>query len=419
VAFSGGLDSSALLQVLVDVRGPENVRAIHINHGLQQDACRWAESCHQVSEALGVDLTVVPVEVDLAGSASVEAAARQARYEGLAANLSSGEILLTAHHADDQLETMLLAILRGAGLRGLRGALELANFGPGLLLRPFLHLSRATIHGWAVERGIRWLEDPSNRDIRFDRNYLRRNVLPDLLARWPAAGAAASRAAGHLDAAVGLTEQLADEDIARLDDRYRPLAGQLAQLAADRQRNLLRALLRSQGLPVPSAAQLDRLLVLVASATTAGRGVVQWPGGEARLYRGRLYLAAAFRPAPSAVAARLGLKSAWLGPLGSLSLRAASAGGMPAAWARAGLEVRESAGGERFQPAGSQRPRSLSRLLQDTRVLPWLRPWVPLLYFHDQLVAVGDLWLSEEAVAADPSSELRYQINWQRSRPIF
>ncbi len=418
VAFSGGLDSTALLHGLVQLQGAARVRAIHVNHGLAAAATTWADACGRVADKLQVNLRVVSVQVNLSGAASVEAAARRARYAALAAHLEPAEVLLTAHHADDQLETMLLAMLRGAGLRGLRGALPLIRFGSGFLLRPLLALSREAIHGWAREQGLSWLEDPSNQELRFDRNYLRHEVMPALLARWPGAGAAANRAAGHVNAAVHLTEQLACRDQAQLDDPRRPLAVQIRRLDPHRQRNLLRYLIKNQDLPPPSAAQLEALRASVAEATATSRRVIQWPAAVARWYRGRLYLGAPLVGAESDRLGRVSVAQPYHGPSGPVSLTRCAAG-LPAAWSQAGFTVRYRSGGERFHAAGAARARSLKRLLAEARVVPWMRPHVPLLYFENELVAVADLWVSQRALDTGQGGPIRYQVQWRCPQPVF
>ena len=420
VAFSGGLDSTALLHALVHLQGAARVRAIHVNHQLQPGSDQWATTCQTSAAALGVSLTVRSVQVAASGSASVEAAARAARYRALAEELVPGEILITAHHADDQLETMLLALMRGAGLRGLRGALAASPFASGTLFRPLLAVPRSDLRHWAEEQGLKWLEDPSNENTRFDRNYLRRTVLPALRARWRNAGPAASRAAEHLHDGVLLTEQLALEDVALLDDAQRPRAAQLRALDAPRLRSLLRLLIRRARLPVPDRSRLRLLEDAVAAATPGSRHAVQWPGGEGRFYRGRLYLSA---PLPASVPAAsqrpLTDTCPWAGWSGEVSLYPAGAVGLPATWIRRGLTVQYRRGGELLPAAADQRPGTLKRLLAAARVLPWMRPYVPLLYFDGSLVAVADLWTSPAALAAEPGAAPRYQVRWACPRLVY
>jgi tRNA(Ile)-lysidine synthase len=419
VAFSGGLDSTVLLHGLVQLEGAERVRAIHVNHGLQPESEQWAATCQARAAGLGVSVTVLSVQVAASGSASLEAAARAARYRALAEELGPGEILITAHHADDQLETMLLALMRGAGLRGLQGALAASPFAAGTLFRPLLAEPRSDLRRWAEEQGLDWLEDPSNEDTRFDRNYLRQTVLPALHARWGNAGPVASRAAEHLHDGVLLTEQLAREDAARLDDAQRPRADQLRALDAPRLRNLLRLMIRRAGLPVPDRSRLKLLEDAVGAASPRSRSAVQWPGGEGRFYRGRLYLGAPMPASmPAAPQCLLTDECPWTGWSGRVSLYVAGAVGLPGTWIRHGLTVRYRRGGELLPAPVGHRPGTLKRLLAAARVVPWMRPYVPVLYFDGSLVAVADLWISSAALAAEPGEEPRYQVRWACPRLV-
>jgi tRNA(Ile)-lysidine synthase len=194
VAFSGGADSTALLAALAQRRRRcgFGLRAIHVNHQLHRDAARWAGQALVTAARLQVPASVLTVDVAVAGR-SLEAAAREARYAALAAALAPGEHLLTAHHEEDQLETVLLQLLRGAGVAGLAAMPPRAAFAGGWLLRPLLGQSRAGLRAWLSRQELPWIEDPANADLRFDRNYLRAEILPRLQARWPAAARTVAR----------------------------------------------------------------------------------------------------------------------------------------------------------------------------------------------------------------------------------
>lgn len=214
VALSGGLDSSALLHMLVRLSEREPlppVSAIHVHHGLQPAADGWVTACQQLCDRLDVPLQVCHVQV--APTASLEAAAREARYRAFAAHLEEGEVLLIAQHADDQAETLLFRLLRGAGVRGLAGMPTQRALGSGSLLRPLLDCRRAELEAYAVEQGLTWQEDPSNADQRYARNYLRHQVLPAFRQRWPQASLTLARTAGHCQEAQQLLDELAQLDL--------------------------------------------------------------------------------------------------------------------------------------------------------------------------------------------------------------
>jgi tRNA(Ile)-lysidine synthase len=212
------------------------------------------------------------------------------RYEALGQGLRRNEWLLTAHHEDDQLETLLLQLMRGAGVAGLAAMPREMAFGSGRLVRPVLHESRAALETFVRARGHSWIEDDSNVDERFDRNFLRRRVLPALRERWPAAARVASRSASHLGEARALLEALAVEDLARVSVEGGLVElSKLAKLDAARQRNVLRHWLQTRGLAMPDAVHLERVRVELAAARADANPIVRWTGGEVRRFRDRLY----------------------------------------------------------------------------------------------------------------------------------
>ena len=188
IAYSGGLDSTVLLHATARVRLELDgeIHAIHADHGLQADSRTWSEHCEQQCAALDIQLHKVHLELQIPAGESLEAVAREARYQAFAKILGPGDALLTAHHADDQVETVLLQLFRGAGVAGLAGMPRVKSWHRGWLLRPLLPFSRQQLEHYADEYSLRWMEDTSNLDVRFSRNQLRRRVVPELKARWPA-----------------------------------------------------------------------------------------------------------------------------------------------------------------------------------------------------------------------------------------
>src|SRR3990167_1094853 len=253
VALSGGLASTVLLHLLANLAQREALpplSAIHIHHGLQAAADAWPAHCHELCAALSVPLQVEYVQV--APVASLERAAREARYAAFAARLGADELLLTAQHRDDQAETLLFRLLRGAGVQGLSAMPVSRALGAGRLVRPLLNCSRDELLAYAREHKLSWVEDPSNADERFSRNYLRRQVLPALLSRWPQAATNMARSAAHLSEAAQLLDELALQDIAAAQVpavfAWLPLPSlalpALRCLSEPRQRNALRYWLR-------------------------------------------------------------------------------------------------------------------------------------------------------------------------------
>ncbi|WJW76593.1 tRNA lysidine(34) synthetase TilS [Thiohalobacter sp. IOR34] len=416
VAFSGGLDSRVLLQALASVRErlPAAPGAVHVEHGLQPEAAAWAEDCRAFCASADIPFVHLQVDARAAAGESPEAAARSARYRALADWLPPGHALLTAHHQDDQAETLMLQLLRGAGPRGLAAMPARSPFARGWLLRPLLESGREDLRRYAATVGLRWIEDPSNRDRRYDRNLLRHEILPRLQQRWPATAAVLSRVAAHQAEAAGLLDELAALDAAAAAGAE---AGTLSvaalrALRSPRRRNLLRYWLRGHGLPLPSSAVLARIerdgLVERADAEPC----IRWPGGEVRRYRDALH---ALEPLPPPEAS----EREWAAetPLalagGLLHARPVSGRGLARrALADGPLRIRLRQGGERLRPAGRTHQRPLKHLLQEAGVPPWERARLPLLYRGDELLAVAGLWVAEGWQAAAGESGL--WLEWSR-----
>lgn len=413
VAFSGGLDSTVLLAALARLALPAPLRAAHVDHGLNPRSAEWSEHCARVAAALGIELRALSVTVERSAPEGLEAAAREARYRALGDLLAPGEWLLTAHHADDQLETLLLRLVRGTGVRGLSGIAEFAPFRGGWLGRPLLDRTREQLLAEAQTRGLTWLEDPSNADPRHDRNYLRLNVVPALRARWPAAALHAARLAALARDAERLLESLAEADAAGLAAPWHVPRAALEALDPARQRNLLRRQLRAVGVDVPGAAKLEELRDALLASHAESHARIAWPGGEGRIYRGALYLMQPLPPAsPPGYAASIGRGAPWTGPEGRVELVPADgAEGLPQSWVDEGLTLRFRAGGERFRPRGGAHRRSLKQLFQEAGIVPWMRERVPLVYRGGELVAIGDLWLGASVDAA-PAHEPRWCVRW-------
>lgn len=418
VAFSGGVDSTVLLTSLVRLGMSPRLAALHIDHATHPASGDWADDCRRAAAALGVEFRSKRVSVDTSSGLGFEAAARQARYAALGELLAPDEILLTAHHADDQLETLLLRMLRGAGVTGLGAIAPLRRLAGVSVGRPLLGFSREQILEQAERWGLDWLEDPGNADPIHDRNFLRAGIVPRLKERWPAVSITAARLAGNMREADGLLEELATVDLgqdaaAASIDRER-----LRMLVPARQRNALRFAIRRRGFPVPSATQLEELRRSLTVTRPDARTLVTWPGAEARVYRDRLYLIAPLAPLqPRSGAAQLAPGEPWEGAEGRLALAPGDGPGLPDAWVRAGLEVRFRRGGERLKPLNRGRSRPLKSLFQEAGIVPWMRGRVPLIYRGDMIAAVGDLWINDAARDAATRGNW-WQVAWTDHPPI-
>ena len=418
LGLSGGLDSMSLLQLLAACRNElaGELRAVHVNHGLQPQADDWQSECERVCAGLGVPLECRRISVQRVAGESLEAAARERRYAVFTELMVAGDVLLLAHHQDDQLETFLLQALRGAGVRGLSAMPAVAEFAGGLLVRPLLPYSRAELEAWARQRGFAWLEDPSNQDAGFDRNYLRQEIVPRLRARWPAAATTVSRSARLCAEAAELLDELAAADWAGADGAVALPLKTLESLSGPRARNLLRYWLRSLGLPTPPAHKLDEILNQLP-ARADRNPCVDWPGAEVRRYRRRLYAQVPLPPPPADFTLLPGAPRELGKDLGSLKLVPATGEGIRAALLSShGLQVAFRSGGESCRPAGRHHQRPLKKWLQDLHVLPWLRSSLPLLYADGRLLAVAGLFVCEPYAARAGEAGLR--VDWLGHPPL-
>jgi tRNA(Ile)-lysidine synthase len=409
VAFSGGLDSTVLLHALVDA-GFQDLVAVHVHHGLQAAADDWVLHCGSICAGLNVPLRVLRVQVRADGR-GIEAAARAARYAAFHADLRAGEVLVTAHHQGDQVETVLLNLMRGSGPGGLSAMASLREFGAGWLWRPFLPRSRDALRRYAERFHLRWIEDPHNRDPRFVRSFLRAEILPRLEQRWPEFGENLARSATLAAESAALLRELANSDIGALTDRgdgSLPVAEVLA-LSSERRRNLVRFWVESLGLAPPGHAALQHLDREVLSADRDAAPVLAWPGGEFRRHRDRLFAMPVLPPVPE------GFRTEWDGcsvlalPEGCGELRAArTVAGSAPPWT-----VRMARPADRFRRGRGGRNRTLKNLFQEGGVPTWVRERTPLLVADDRPVWIGGFGWAEDG-EADVSCARH--IEW-RGRP--
>jgi len=402
VAYSGGVDSHVLLHALVQIRDAlpcHNVSVVHINHGIHPDAELWARHCEMVCRDLGVPCETISITVQRQANYSLEAMARDARYDAFARLSCANDMLLLAQHQNDQAETVLLQLLRGSGVKGLAGMPVCTPFAQGWMARPLLAFGREALQQYAIARQLPWIDDPSNLDMAFDRNFLRHAVLPILRQRWPTLDATLTRVARHQADAADLLDVLAQQDLIPLATsepavlRINPLM----RLQPMRQRNVLRYWLhRVCALPLPGTAQLQRILDEVLPAAKDATPLVHWPGAEVRRYRDTLH---AMPPLPV-------LASDWqqhwdlqnslhLPTGGSLQVQPGEGVGLHKSDLEQGVTIRYRRRGERCRLPGREHHHELKKLLQDWGVPPWQRDRIPLIYIGDQLAQVTGFCVCE------------------------
>jgi tRNA(Ile)-lysidine synthase len=418
VALSGGADSASLLKAAAalgkDFRGLP-LRAVHVDHGLQAAASRFRHACASLCEKLSVPLRVLSVVVNCQPGVSIEAAARDARYAALAAELQTNECLLTAHHRQDQAETLLLQALRGAGVKGLSAMPVCRAFGAGWHVRPVLDVPRGELLKFGAHLVNADLIDPMNEDLRFDRSFLRKAIWPTIERRWPGAEIALSRTARHLAQAQEQLDLAAAADVARLRDGDTLSVTGLRALTPAKCVNAVRYWLSEAGAEALSTARLSEALRQVFEADTDHQPAIVWGNAALRRYRQRLFLTEADPP-------RLAEPLAWgtalhdsldLGRrLGSLAWRPQIGGLSHGALPRT-LLVRRRDGGETLKPARSANTHSVQHLCQSLGVLPWMRDALPLIFADDTLIAVADLWMDARWCAATDAPGL--SIAWNNA----
>lgn len=394
VAYSGGCDSHTLLHSLVALRSQINaeIKAVHINHGLSPLANEWEEHCRKTCDQLNVPYLAISVDASEKNK-SPEEAARHARYAEWRKMLNKNEALLLAHHQDDQAETVLIQLLRGAGVKGLAAMPSQQNFAQGLLCRPMLGFSREEIYSYAVEHGLNWIDDPSNFDTDFDRNFLRHEVVPLLETRWPSLKKTLSRTASHQADANQLLTELAFQDWHHVHDNNQINISKLLKLSVKRQRNVLRYWIADVcELILPDTVHLQRILSEVVTAAEDAQPEVIWGGGEVRRYQGLLYAQQKYIEQPSVMSL---LWPDIKQPLGlnqpELTLSAKSLVGRGLSQAKlkdAEISVKFRQGGESCRPAGRGQTHQLKKLFQEWKIPPWKRAITPLIYVNGELAEV-------------------------------
>jgi len=377
VGFSGGLDSTVLLHLLAqEAANLPPISAIHIHHGISPNAKAWQQHCESVCKAWRIPFITTAVSFDK--SSNLEAAARAARYAVLADNLSEREALLTGHHADDQAETLLLQLVRGAGIGGLSGMKERKPFAAGTLVRPLLHLSRQALEQYARKKGLVFIEDESNLDVSYSRNYMRHTILPLLLEKWPGVIGVLNRTTALAADANSCLDDLAGLDMPHLPTPNQLPLQPLAQLSRERIFNCLRFFIKQQVPQLPSAAIVERIYTEVIQAKADATPEVSFGDYIIRRYDEVLFL--------EPVTLSTNLPSIpW--PDFPATLQAGYGLGIFTGTGKAEkVTIRFRQGGEVIVLHGHTK--SLKKLFQQWKVPPWKRDSIPLIFIDDVLAVV-------------------------------
>ncbi|QIA63967.1 tRNA lysidine(34) synthetase TilS [Vibrio astriarenae] len=414
VALSGGLDSMVLLQLSAAFAREQRLKccAIHVHHGLSNNADEWAEVCKKVCEQLGVEIITEHVSLDLSHGESVEQLARSARYQALEQHMTPQSLLLTGQHGDDQLETFLLALKRGSGPKGLASMGSISPMASGLMVRPLLNLSRQELEAWATKAQLQWVEDESNQDQRFDRNFIRHSVTPALKARWPNILQSTVRTAALCAEQEALLDELLRD---KLDSSVNGFGGLLIEDLTPHTEvyrfRLVRMWLASHGELMPSQAQMHQLWSSIACAQPDANPQLKLARGTVRRFQGALYWVESFEDVTH-WSQSLTLTKTLLLPdgLGELGLQKMAQADAPCS-ARVGI-LRAPAPGEDYRvvfdptglsahPEARQHSRKLKKLFQEYGVPSWLRRRTPIIMSNEQVVAVVGLFVDQRFSGQD------------------
>ena len=423
VSFSGGADSTALLHAMTTVRSQlENpLSAVHVNHGLHDDADLWQSRCETFCRRLGVDLTCLPIEPGNKSGKGLEAEARHLRYKAIAELLNPGDSLLTAHHAGDQAETLLLNLMRGSGVDGLSGMPESRPLGKGFLQRPMLDFQSHALKNYLEKNKIDWTEDPSNQYLNHDRNFVRHEILPLLEKRWPEVGKRLLLTRKAMSGARHLLEDLADKKLRKA--QIHPLVIKLSPDLKDDielMKLVLRRWIKQTGRHSIPAYRLETFCQQLLHAGTDNNVSISWDGCVLRFYRQHLWLQTGAEVLPCALTNwptgttrfELGRDTGYL----QLTTKDANVG-----LSRTMLEKAITTGGrgvleERVIQQGGHHE-NLKKLLQAAGIPPWLRDSIPLCTMDGELLAVGDWCLNDQFEAWLQENDSR--LSWHPQHPML
>ncbi|EFG1229208.1 tRNA lysidine(34) synthetase TilS [Escherichia albertii] len=414
VAFSGGLDSTVLLHQLVQWR-MENpgvtLRAIHVHHGLSANADAWVMHCENICQQWQVPLVVERVQLAEEGL-GIEAQARQARYQAFSHTLLPGEVLVTAQHLDDQCETFLLALKRGSGPAGLSAMGEVSDFAGTQLIRPLLARTRGELELWAHEHGLRWIEDESNQDDTYDRNFLRLHVVPLLQQRWPHFTEATARSAALCAEQERLLDELLADDLAHCQTSQGTLLITPMMTMSDARRAaIIRRWLAKLNVPMPSRDALVRIWQEVALAREDASPCLRFGAFEIRRYQSQLWWIKSFvGQSETIVPWQMWQQSLEL-PAGLGSVQLTAGGDIRFPRADEAVSVRFKASGL-LHIVGRNGGRKLKKIWQELGVPPWLRDTTPLLFYGETLIAAAGIFVTQEGVAEDENG---VSFVWQRN----
>lgn len=420
IALSGGRDSMVLLDVITKAkRSTDEVRAIHINHNLEKNSQQWMDFVRDSCEKYKIPLITKSVHPQQQGF-GIEAEARTQRYNAFKELILENEYLLTGHHLDDQMETILFRLFRGTGLDGLRSIRREMKFGQGYLYRPLINVPREIIEKYAKINNIKWIEDHSNNNLDFDRNFLRKKVVPRIKKRWPSAHITISRLSQLAENNQRLLHEIALEDITELERQDVLDLEILSNKSRLRVNNIFRFLIHKNNMDMPSYKVLESGIEALLTAKSNSPSM-NWNGCSIKKYKNALYFIKSdpepHNNQPFEMRWHIDETINLGGRRGSIRAKFIKGQGIALNKCQKSLAIKYRKGGEQIKPSGHRITKSLKNLFQENNVLPWVRDEIPLVYFDEDLISVGDLWFNQDFKAKE--QEDGFLISWDKQMDVI
>ena len=393
---------------------------IYINHGLSEHSDNWGKFCRNISNRYAIDFIELKIQEAPPAGVSIEAWAREMRYRLISDEMADGDILMTAHHRDDQVETVLLHLLRGSGPRGLSGMRTIRRFGRGWHARPILDCNRDELLHYATNNKLDYISDESNQDARYDRNFLRKNILPGLRKRWPNLNKTLARAADNQLFAVKILDALGAEDLkAAQGENNRVIdLDKFEKLDEQRQINLIIYWLRILDLPAPGVAHIDEIIKNIILSDYSKTPCTNWPGAEIRRYRRMMYALKPLSPHNPGARYSWDINRPLTLSYGIIEAAKGTGNGLAAKLCSAGdISIRYRQGGEKIRLAERRHSITVKDLFQKYGVIPWYRDRIPLIYIDGNLAAIPDICIDGRFAAK--KDETSWSIIWKHPDPII
>ena len=420
LALSGGLDSIVLLHLLHDhFKDKFSIRVIHINHNLNTNSDAWSKFCKKECLKYGFEFLSKSINPKNMGF-GLEANARKKRYQVFKKLLNPGECLLTAHHKTDQLETILFRMFRGTGIDGLKGIIRKDHLGQNPIFRPLLNCSQSELNEYAKVQKLEWVNDDSNNDLSFDRNYIRKSIIPVIKKRWVSVEESVHRLSSIAEENQRILNELATEDLNEVLDYDSVDLKIINHHSTPRIKNILRYLIAKNNMEIPSMHILNSGINSLFNSDNQS-GEIKWSNHVIKKFNGRIYFLNMNSVMPYdssdniswSINQRIDLED----PVGSIEAKFTNGEGISSKKCSVNLSIKFRKGGEKILLNGSHHSKTLKNFLNEKKVLPWARDKIPLIYDNQELICVGDLWTNQNFIA--DSSERSFLIQWNTEMKIL